>query len=116
MGAARRPHRRPWSNHARCPRLPILKRAAMQAKGRVVLDRNSRANWTFPRSPLRRALRSASLQPIRFRLSTTNRSAYAASACCTASPKWLGPGRASSSSRSHFIPTTRLGWGVSRTR
>lgn len=28
-------------------------------KGIVGLDRNSRANWTFPRSPLRRALRSA---------------------------------------------------------
>jgi len=26
---------------------------AIQAKGMVVLERNSWANWTFPRSPLR---------------------------------------------------------------
>jgi hypothetical protein len=26
----------------------MLKRAAIQAKGRVVLERSSRANWTFP--------------------------------------------------------------------
>ena len=102
MGAARRPHPRPWSNHARCPRLPMFKRAAIHAKGMVVFERNSRANWTFPHSPLRRALRSASLQPIRFRPSTTRRSACAASAYCTASPKWLEPGRASTCSSSSW--------------
>ena len=36
----------------------MFKRAAIQAKGMVVLERNSRANCTFPRSPLRRALRA----------------------------------------------------------
>ncbi len=88
------------SSHARCPRLPMCKHAAIQAKGIVVLERNSRANCTFPRSPLRRALRSASLQRIRLRPSTTSRSACATSASCTASPKWLGPGRASTCSSS----------------
>ncbi len=40
----------------------MLKRAAIQAKGIVVFERNSRANRTFLRSPLRRALTSASVQ------------------------------------------------------
>ena len=56
MGVVSRPLARCWSSHAKCPRVPMCKRAAIQAKGIVVLDRNSRANWTFPRSPLPRAL------------------------------------------------------------
>jgi hypothetical protein len=39
----------------------MFKRPAIQPKGMVVLERNSRANWTFPRPPLRRVPRSASL-------------------------------------------------------
>jgi hypothetical protein len=67
VGAASRPLPRCWSSHAKYPRLPMFKRAAIQAKGMVVLERNSRANWTLPGAPLRRALRSASLQRIRLR-------------------------------------------------
>jgi hypothetical protein len=33
----------PWSNHARCLRLPMFKRSAIQANGMVVLERNSLA-------------------------------------------------------------------------
>jgi hypothetical protein len=62
----------------------MFKRWAIQANGMVVLERNSRANWTFPRSALPRALRSASLQRILWRPSTTSRSACAPSASCTA--------------------------------
>jgi len=102
VGGWSRPFPRCCSSHARCPRLPMCKRMAIHAKGMVVLERNFRANWTFPRSPLRRALRSASLQPIRLRPSTTSRSACATSASCTASPKWLGPGRASTCSSSSW--------------
>jgi hypothetical protein len=47
-GAASRPLPRCWSSHAKCPRLPMFNRAAIQAKGMVVLERNSRANRTFP--------------------------------------------------------------------
>jgi hypothetical protein len=47
MGAASLPPPRCWSSHAKCPRVPMFKRAAIQAKGIVVLDRNSRANWTL---------------------------------------------------------------------
>jgi hypothetical protein len=73
VGAASQPLPRCWSSHAKCPWLPSFKRAPIQAKGRVVLERSYRANWTFPRSPLRRALRYASLQRIRLRPSTTTR-------------------------------------------
>ena len=54
-----------WSSQAKCPRLPIWSRAAIQASGVVVCKRNCQASSTFLGSPLRRALRSASLQPIR---------------------------------------------------
>jgi hypothetical protein len=47
VGAVSRPLACCWSSHAKCPRLPMFKRAAIQAKGMVALDRNSRANWTF---------------------------------------------------------------------
>jgi hypothetical protein len=61
VGAASPPLPRCCRSHAKCPRLPIFKRAAIQAKGIAVLQRNSRANCAFPRSPLRRAPRSASI-------------------------------------------------------
>jgi len=51
VGAASRPLPRCWSSHAKCPRLPIFKRAAIQVKSMVVLKRNSRAKWTFPAHP-----------------------------------------------------------------
>ncbi len=44
MGAASRPLPRCWSSYAKCPWVPVFKRAAIQAKGIAVLDRNSRAN------------------------------------------------------------------------
>ena len=72
MGAVNRPPPRCWSNHAKGPRLPMFKRAAIQAKRLVVLARKSRASSTFPRSRLRRALRSASLHRSRLRPSTTS--------------------------------------------
>jgi hypothetical protein len=53
----------------------MLSRSAIQTSGIVVCERNFQAKSTFLGSPLRRALRSASLQPIRFSPSTTNRSA-----------------------------------------
>jgi hypothetical protein len=67
VGAASRRLPRCWNSHAKCPRLLMFKRAAIQAEGMVVLERNSRANRTFPGSTLRRALRSASVQRIRLR-------------------------------------------------
>jgi hypothetical protein len=36
VGAASRPLPRSWSSRAKCPRLPMFKRAAIQAKGMVV--------------------------------------------------------------------------------
>ena len=53
MGAPSRSLPHCWSSHAKCPRVPMCKRAAIQAKGIVVLDRNSQATRTFPGSPLR---------------------------------------------------------------
>ena len=44
MGAVDRPSPRCGSNHAKGPRLPMFKRAAIQAKGIVVFERKSRAN------------------------------------------------------------------------
>ena len=70
----------------------MLSRSAIQASGIVVLERNSPASFTFLRSPLRRALSSAWVHPIRFKHSTTQRSARASCASCAASPKWLRPG------------------------
>ena len=78
----------------------MFSRSAIQASGIVVCERNFQAKPTFRGSPFRRALRSASLQPIRFSLSITNRSACTASASCTASPKWLDPGGVSTCSNS----------------
>ena len=74
------------SNHAKCPRVPTLRRSAIHASGIVIRDRNCPASSPFFDSPFRRVLRAASLQRIRLSPATTNRSA------CTASPKWLGPG------------------------
>jgi len=65
----------------------MFSRSAIQVSGIVVCDRNSEAKATFRGSPFRHALRSASLQPIRVKPSTTNRSACIASASCTASPR-----------------------------
>ena len=87
-----------WSNHARFPRVPICKRPAIHPSGIVVCQRNSQANSTFRGSPLRRVFKSASPHPRRASPSSTNRSARANSASCTASPKWLGPGRDSTCS------------------
>ena len=44
----------------------MFSRSAIQASGIVVCDRNFQAKSTFLGSPFRRALRSGSLQPIRF--------------------------------------------------
>ena len=44
----------------------MLSRSAIHASGIVVCERNSQASSIFLGSPFRRALRSASLQPIRF--------------------------------------------------
>ena len=49
MGAAGQPLPRCWSSDAKCPRLPRFKRAAIQAKGMLVLERNSRANCSSQR-------------------------------------------------------------------
>src|ERR1017187_10037013 len=54
--------------------------------------------------PFPRPLGSASLQPTRYNPSTTRRSACPASASCTASPKWLGPGGVSTCSRQKRYP------------
>ena len=78
-------------------------RSAIHASGIVVCERNSQAGSIFLGSPLRRARKSASLQPIRFNPSTTRRSACTASASCTASPKWLGPGAVSTCARQKEI-------------
>src|ERR1035438_10448482 len=65
-GAVSRLWPRCCSNHARCLRVPMLSRSAIHASGIVVCERNSQASSIFLGSPFRRALRSASLQPIRF--------------------------------------------------
>ena len=67
------------NNHAKYPRLPMLRRSAIQANGIVVWPRNSRANATFRRSPLRQVFNSASLHPSRFNPAVTRRSARACS-------------------------------------
>src|ERR1035441_864246 len=103
-GAVSRLWPRYCSNHARCPRVPMLSRSAIHASGIVVCERNSQASSIFPGSPFRRALRAASLQPIRCNPSTPRRSACAASASCTTSPKWLGPGGVSTCSRQKRYP------------
>ena len=70
----------------------------------VVCNRNYQASSTFPSSPFRRVLRSASRQRIRLSPATTNRSTCTVSASCTASPKWLGPDRVSTCSSSPAEP------------
>ncbi|MGA2658444.1 MAG: hypothetical protein ABSH34_13140 [Verrucomicrobiota bacterium] len=62
----------------------MFSRSAIQASRIVVLDRSSCASLTFLGSPLRRALSSASLQPIRFNPCAAKRSALICSASCSA--------------------------------
>jgi len=77
----------------------MFKRAAIQAKGMVVLDRNSQANLTFPSAPLRRA--KVGLAPAHpFETCHHQPLGLRGPASCTLSPKWLGPGRASTWSSS----------------
>ncbi len=115
MGAASRLAPDCCSNHARCPRLPIQSRSAIQTNGIAVFARNSRANATFLASPLRRArIRLAPAQPFeprhhqplglrRFRL--LHRLPIV--------PPILTAGIAP---QQPLHPATRLGWGVSMSR